>query len=167
MAPLDWRPSLPTGARAAALNAPLKEQNRLAALALAGGLVAGVGVLWWRFNAVPANALMARLSDLVNYMLVLTDTYYPGWRAYVGGEETESLRANGLFRAIRFPTGQHAVVFEFRPQSFRLGVVISLALRSGRAARQGLSTQHFVISRRAPSARTMHRARSRPASCVW
>ena len=59
-------------------------------------------------------------------VLVLTDTYYPGWRAYVDGEETEILRANGLFRAVRFPSGKHEVVFEFRPQSFRWGVVISL-----------------------------------------
>ncbi len=55
------------------MNAPSKEQNRLGALALAATVVAGVGVLWWRFNAVPANPIMARLSDLVNYYVPMTE----------------------------------------------------------------------------------------------
>jgi len=58
-------------------------------------------------------------------LLILTDSYYPGWRASVDGAATEILRANGLFRAIRIPGGSHRVVFEYAPASLRRGAVLS------------------------------------------
>ncbi|MFB0538129.1 MAG: YfhO family protein, partial [Anaerolineae bacterium] len=59
--------------------------------------------------------------------LVLSDTYYPGWRAYVDGEEKEILRANYAFRAVPLESGQHTVLFQYDPLSFKLGLAISLA----------------------------------------
>jgi hypothetical protein len=59
--------------------------------------------------------------------LVLSDTYYPGWRAYVDGEERETLRANYAFRAVPLESGQHTVFFKYDPLSFKTGLVISLA----------------------------------------
>jgi len=59
--------------------------------------------------------------------LVLSDTYYPGWRAYVDGEEKEILRANYAFRAVPLESGQHTVLFKYNPLSFKVGLVISLA----------------------------------------
>jgi hypothetical protein len=58
--------------------------------------------------------------------LVLADTYYPGWRALVDGQETEILAANHAFRAVALTAGEHTVVFEYAPLSFRLGAWISL-----------------------------------------
>lgn len=59
-------------------------------------------------------------------LLVLTDAWYPGWRASVGGRETAILRANGVFRAVRVPAGRSRVVFEYRPGSFRGGLLVSV-----------------------------------------
>jgi hypothetical protein len=59
-------------------------------------------------------------------LLVLTDSYYPGWTARVDGAATEILRANGLYRAVRVPGGSHRVEFEYRPASLRWGAWISL-----------------------------------------
>ncbi|MGE3269831.1 MAG: YfhO family protein [Chloroflexota bacterium] len=59
--------------------------------------------------------------------LVLTDPYYPGWRAYVDGEETPILRADYLFRAIELPPGSHQVRFVFTPWSLARGTTLSLA----------------------------------------
>jgi hypothetical protein len=59
-------------------------------------------------------------------ILVLSDTYYPGWRAWVDEEPTEIWRANGLFRAVRVPVGSHRVVFEYAPTSLRWGLWISV-----------------------------------------
>jgi hypothetical protein len=59
-------------------------------------------------------------------LLVLTDSYYPGWTARVDGALTEILRANGLYRAVRVPAGSHRVEFEYRPASLRWGAWISL-----------------------------------------
>jgi uncharacterized membrane protein YfhO len=59
--------------------------------------------------------------------LVLSDTYYPGWRAYVDGEEKEILRANYAFRAVPLESGRHTVLFKYDPLSFKVGLAISLA----------------------------------------
>lgn len=58
--------------------------------------------------------------------LFLSDTYYPGWRAWVDGQETEILRANYAFRAVKVPEGEHEVVYRYEPESLRRGVKISL-----------------------------------------
>lgn len=58
--------------------------------------------------------------------LFLSDTYYPGWRAWVDGNETEILRANYAFRAVKVPQGEHEVVFKYQPDSVKWGVAISL-----------------------------------------
>jgi hypothetical protein len=58
--------------------------------------------------------------------LVLTDTYYPGWRALVDGLEMPIYRADLLFRAVYLPAGQHRIEFIYDPCSFRVGAAISL-----------------------------------------
>jgi hypothetical protein len=54
--------------------------------------------------------------------LVLLDTYYPGWAARVGGQPAPIYRANYVSRAVFVPSGEHTLIFEYRPLSFRLGV---------------------------------------------
>ncbi len=58
--------------------------------------------------------------------LVLTDTWYPGWKAYVDEKETPIIRANYTFRAILVPEGSHTVRFSYEPQSVVIGAKISL-----------------------------------------
>lgn len=57
--------------------------------------------------------------------LVLTDAYYPGWRATVDGAEVPVLRADFLFRAAQLPAGTHLVQFRYQPASFETGLAIS------------------------------------------
>ena len=57
--------------------------------------------------------------------LVLLDSYYPGWRAYLEGKEAEILRANYAFRAVRVPEGKHRVEFVYRPRSFHAGLSLT------------------------------------------
>lgn len=59
--------------------------------------------------------------------LVLVDTDYPGWHASLDGEPAVIHRANGAFRAVRVPAGEHEVVFEYRPASVQVGGVVSVA----------------------------------------
>ncbi|MDP2660980.1 MAG: YfhO family protein [Dehalococcoidia bacterium] len=59
--------------------------------------------------------------------LVLTDSYYPGWRAFVDGQEQPVLRAEYLFRAVYVPAGAHQVEFRYEPGSFRWGMAISIS----------------------------------------
>lgn len=62
-----------------------------------------------------------------NSFLVLSDSYYPGWKAYVDGREAKIYRADYLFRGVFLPAGSHDVVFSFEPASFYLGRNISIA----------------------------------------
>jgi hypothetical protein len=59
--------------------------------------------------------------------LVLSDNYYPGWRAYIDGSRAEIFRANCAMRAVRVPAGQHMVSFVFMPMTFWASVYVSLA----------------------------------------
>lgn len=73
-----------------------------------------------------ANRVSIRYSCREQSCLVLTDTFYPGWKATIDGKQADILRANLLFRAILVPAGEHVVVFEYDPQSFRLGVIFAM-----------------------------------------
>jgi O-antigen/teichoic acid export membrane protein len=62
--------------------------------------------------------------------LVLADSYAPGWRAYdtqpgLDEQEIRIYRANGAFRAVALPPGQHTVRFKYTPFSFKLGLFVS------------------------------------------
>ena len=58
-------------------------------------------------------------------VLVLSDTYYPGWRATVDGKPAEVLRANAAMRGVAVEPGHHVVQFTYDPLSFRLGCWIT------------------------------------------
>lgn len=58
--------------------------------------------------------------------LVLTDSWFPGWRAWVDGVEGRVWRADHAFRAIWVPAGRHAVEFRYQPVSVRVGLAVTL-----------------------------------------
>ena len=60
-------------------------------------------------------------------VLILSDAWYPGWRAMVDGGDAPLLRADLLFRAVRLPAGQHTVMMQYEPASWKAGLWISLA----------------------------------------
>jgi len=60
-------------------------------------------------------------------LLVVTDTWYPGWRAWVDGVESPVFRANAHFRGVAVPAGASRVDLRFEPWTFRTGATISTA----------------------------------------
>jgi Bacterial membrane protein YfhO len=59
--------------------------------------------------------------------LVLSDTYYPGWKVTVNGHPTPISQVDYLLRGVAVPAGNDRIVFTYDPSSFRTGWVISLA----------------------------------------
>ena len=59
--------------------------------------------------------------------LVLSDSWYPGWKAYINGKETKIYKTNAVSRGIFIPNkGNFQVQFKFIPISFYLGLCISI-----------------------------------------
>lgn len=46
-------------------------------------------------------------------LVFFSDSYYPGWRAYVNGNQTKIYRANTAFRAVRVPAGDSLIEFKY------------------------------------------------------
>ena len=72
-------------------------------------------------------------------LLVLTDTFFPGWEARVDGTPAPILRADYAFRGVALGAGEHRIVFRYRPWSFYTGVALAagaLALALGAAVRR-------------------------------
>jgi uncharacterized membrane protein YfhO len=64
-------------------------------------------------------------------LLVLADTWMPGWQATVDGSTTPIYVANHAFRAVAVAAGDHQVEFVYAPASVRAGLVISGAAAIG------------------------------------
>ena len=60
-------------------------------------------------------------------ILVLSDNFYPGWRAAIDGAPTSILKANHTMRAVNVPAGRHVVSFAFMPATFFDSMYASLA----------------------------------------
>jgi len=76
--------------------------------------------------------------------VLLLDSWYPGWEAEVDGRPVEILRANGFFRAVEVPAGEHTVTFRYRPAIFCRAVLVSAA---GFALWLGMMLFSFKISK--------------------
>lgn len=77
------------------------------------------------------NKIELKSSAESNKLLFLSDTYYPGWKAFIDNAQTEIYRADYAFRSVVVPSGKHKIEFIYQPQSFSLGVktsIISLIL---------------------------------------
>ena len=58
--------------------------------------------------------------------LVLSDTWYPGWKAFVDDKQTPIYKTNAVSRGILIEgDGEHKIEFRFVPMSFYLGLTIT------------------------------------------
>lgn len=62
-----------------------------------------------------------------NGLLVLTDTWYPGWRAFVDGVEQPIYRVDHGFRGVSVLAGSHTIEFIYEPVTLIWGGVVSAA----------------------------------------
>ncbi|HMK50179.1 MAG TPA: YfhO family protein, partial [Thermodesulfovibrionales bacterium] len=58
-------------------------------------------------------------------LLVLSDLYYPGWKAQVNGKAEEIVKVFGVLRGVPIQSGKSKVLFTYRPKSFYAGIIIT------------------------------------------
>jgi hypothetical protein len=59
-------------------------------------------------------------------LVVVSQTYYHDWHAYVDGHETPLLRANHAFQAVQIPAGRHQIRLVYEDRAFETGGMVSI-----------------------------------------
>jgi hypothetical protein len=73
-----------------------------------------------------AQRVVAEISADKDCILLLQDTWYPGWRAWLDGVRAPIYRTDLGIRAVPVDQGDHELVMEYAPGSFRLGLILSV-----------------------------------------
>jgi hypothetical protein len=92
-------------------------------------------------------------------LVILADTYYPGWRLTIDGKPATIYRTNRLMRGAAVSAGTHTLVYTYEPRSFRVGAVVSGA---GLIALLALAGSALRGSRHVPAAKGEWRAWDEP-----
>jgi hypothetical protein len=71
-------------------------------------------------------------------LLVSSETFYPGWVAWLDGRRMPICVTNAAFRGVWIPKGDHTVVFVFAPLIAWLSALVSCASRFFLAVRPRL-----------------------------
>ncbi|MEI6127180.1 MAG: YfhO family protein [Pseudomonadota bacterium] len=77
------------------------------------------------------NRVLLRARANRQVFLILSDTFYPGWRAWDNGVEVSILKVNHTLRGLLISEGDHEILFMFKPVTFIAGMYISLAALTG------------------------------------
>ena len=62
--------------------------------------------------------------------LILTDTFYPGWKVFINGEPDKIQLYLDLFKKVDIERGKSDVVFLFIPRSFLIGLFLTVLMIS-------------------------------------
>lgn len=96
---------------------PLSEQGNV--MATNGS---DASVIFQQFSAQQAHlSVIAPTPALV----VIAQSFYHNWHAYVDGKPVPLWRANHAFQALQIPAGQHDITLRYEDRMFRIGAMIS------------------------------------------
>lgn len=95
--------------------------NAISATAWSGSNPAHAEIIDYQPNLVAIAAYAPSQA-----ILVLTDSFYTGWQAYVDGNRSEISMINGVVRGVVLEPGKHLVEFRYMPASFIVGIVAFL-----------------------------------------
>ncbi len=61
-------------------------------------------------------------------IVVIAQTYYHNWRAWLDGRPVPLLQANHAFQAVAVPAGRHGVRLDYHDHAFEIGAAISICM---------------------------------------
>ncbi len=81
----------------------------------------------------PDNIRLTTMSSAPS-LLVLSDAYYPAWKAYVDGKPAPIYVANHVLRAVAVPAGSHEVEMRYESWTLHTGIAVSAVSYAGLVA---------------------------------
>jgi hypothetical protein len=116
-----------------------------------------------RYLPGSTDAFAVEVSPSAPAYLLLSEVWYPGWRAWVDGREERVLRADYLFRAVALRPGDRLVELRFQPTNWWPAAALSAV---GWAAIAALTLAPWIAStRRAHGSRSASSSSERGGSC--
>jgi hypothetical protein len=94
-----------------------------------------------------ADRLLIRANMSCPGMVILSDTYFPGWRARVDAKAAQIYEVNGAMRGVMVPAGLHTVTMRYRPVSVILGGMLTLVGILGALALVAAGRRRSEVSR--------------------
>jgi hypothetical protein len=79
-----------------------------------------------RMTAFSPHRLVYQVETTANGLLVMSEPFFPGWRARVDGKPVEMMVADYILRAVPVSPGPHSVEVRYEPTSYRLGLYLTL-----------------------------------------
>jgi uncharacterized membrane protein YfhO len=76
-------------------------------------------------HQISSQRMLMQVEGREPGLLVISQTFYHPWKAYVDGAPVRLWRANHAFQAIEVPAGQHQVTLAYEDRQFRRGAFIS------------------------------------------
>ncbi len=80
-----------------------------------------------RVSGWQANRIEMQVRAQTRALLVVSETYYPGWKATINGKPVDILRADGALRGVLVPPGESRVVMSYAPLTVYSGGAVTLA----------------------------------------
>jgi len=79
-------------------------------------------------------------------MVILSDAFYPGWKATLDGQAATIHEMYGGIRGVVTPAGRHVIEMRYRPRSVYLGGLLTLAGILGACALAGWAPRRRVLA---------------------
>jgi hypothetical protein len=73
------------------------------------------------------NRIQVQANMRCRGLVVLSETFYPGWQAKVDGRPAEVIEVYGALRSVAVEAGNHSVELRYRPASVTGGAALTVA----------------------------------------
>ncbi|MBX3044045.1 MAG: YfhO family protein [Candidatus Kapabacteria bacterium] len=73
------------------------------------------------------ESIKMKINATGNNLLMLSEIYYPLWKAYLDGKEIEIYKTNYAFRSVIVPSGEHILEMKLEVKGFETGKMLSIA----------------------------------------
>jgi hypothetical protein len=84
-------------------------------------------VLIGALHVSAGDGIETKVIASVPAFIVVSQTFYPTWKAFLDGKPARLFRANHAFQAVQVPSGKHDVKLVYSDGKFYFGAIISLA----------------------------------------